>query len=185
MDSKPQYIHHSIALLHFVSVFYKASLPITNDQSPTSTRHTASRQGRVERNYGPANVSVCIHISVQTADGGFSHTADMLSCSPPKSQPCVSGRDSAESHLLDKWAIMRVHGEQENCKKKRPKKILKSTDNGCSGLLVSAQLFVYYNFTLFCSWLSNEQQHKQDWPKDRLYHILCTLPATDNRSLCR
>lgn len=45
----------------------------------------------------------------------------------------------------------------------------------------SAFHFVCYNFILFCSWLTEQQQHKLEQPTDRSHHIHWKLPPTDSR----
>lgn len=41
------------------------------------------------------------------------------------------------------------------------------------------------NVALLLGWLVTQQKHKQQWPTDRLYHMLCTLPPSDIRAHCR
>lgn len=103
---------------------------------------------------------------------------------------------SAERRLVDKWARIGKGVTEEFILNERiVKKILKdqkysikSTDSSCSGhlsLSLSLQLFICYNLTLLRGWQTDQQQYMPEWPKDRLYHILCTLPPSDSRALCR
>lgn len=60
-----------------------------------------------------------------------------------------------------------------------------SQNLGVCNTLFSLQLLICCNVALLLGWLVTQQKHKQQWPTDRLYHMLCTLPPSDIRAHCR
>lgn len=122
----------------------------------------------------------------------MSSIANMLLCSPPKSQLQVAGHKLprhwfTDDWLMNSWIKKRSDRRRTGEEQKNPDtKVQTVAPVGpyCFYHSVSLQLFMCCNVALLCSWLM-DQQHKQEWPTNRLYHMFLTLPLLTTNTLQR
>lgn len=121
--------------------------------------------------------------SLQRDGEGFWTTANVLPCSPPKSQlhvawhewQCASiKRWLADSGQNRERSLSGDHQEWEKYETTKKRKNITVFN-------ISHHLFACDMSVLLWHWLMDQQQRKHNWPTDRLCNIFFIQPASDSR----